>query len=505
MIIKDFDYLSSSITLYFSNSSSHRSLVSGILTVLHCLVLVITSTYYISIVFNKSNLTSFYFKTYIDDPGIYEINSTSFFHYLTFKDNFVYDSRAMAIIGAEINLFDVFTNKTEYDIDHWVYSECNPSKSASPSISKKVKDESGLCITEFYNSSSRKFYKLNEEGYKSPTIQHGVGNYNGIPYGIFFKHCKNTTKENRCYSKEGIYQVYEKLTSVTMNVLDPYVDVENYKNPFIENINSYNVGIVKDYIRVSHSYFNPARIKTNTGILFNTYDYQTSYSFTQEVRGSYETNNTEIEAMFFFWMYNHIDSYDRKYLQLIDILAIVSGIFKLSWIIFFGTNILINEYISHRDFENFLVEKISKRKNQVQKITSRNENELPPIKNNFMTKKEELAIKRKKTHRNFKKITFLQMFRFFFRIGDNLYLSFLSKLRRKIISEEKMIMNYLKIKKMNGLWISMGNKNEKSSKTLGLVNLLYNKNYWKTFESSMNKSSKNNVSTLELLQTGYHI
>lgn len=486
MLIKKLDYLSPKITLYYSNSLSHKSVFSGILTLLHYCILLGTSIYYVVTVFRRKNQTSFYFRTYVEDPGIFEINQTSFFHYLILKGKLDFDPKAITIIGAEISPDRALGIKDVYSINHWRYSKCDFTLMKDIDIIKTSHKLNAICITSFYNSTNKKVYQVNEEGYINPTIQHGIGNEGVVPYGIFLRYCQNDTNRT-CYDREIIETKFTNLSTIQMNILDPYVDVKNFHKPFVNYINSYEIGIMQNAVMTSYGYFNPSMIKTFTGLLVDSFNYKYSYSFSQEVRSAFETNKYENNiAMFFFYMYNHIDSYERKYMQFVDMLAIVSGIFKFSSAFFLIVNQVICKYMQLNDFGFYLEEKYKKMKEKLPRLSlmkmKHQSSEMNFMKNNFLNK---TFSKTNDPDRYLPRVTFKKIFMYLFRTGNTYYVDTIDKLRKKIISEERMVKNYLSMKNITR---TIFTDELKKSKTLALMGTLYGTEVPKNILDAVNRS-----------------
>lgn len=473
MLIKEIDYLSPKITFYYSNYLTHKSVLSGILSILNYLLLLLLVVYYLVLVFIRKNPEAFYYRSYIEDPGIIDIDSYNFFHYLTFRSDSIYDPKAMSVIGVEMRPSEAVMMEDETLYDHWHYTLCNLREIMPKDLHYLIKDETGLCVTEFFNSTNQKVYKLKEKGYVHPTIRHGTGNDNSFPYGILFRYCHS--KERECYDKNTMKEKYSYLNSYVLNILDKYVDIHNYTNAFVNYFSTFEIGIVHTAITLTNSHFNPVFVKTDSGLLYEKMKLTKGYALDQVVRSSYDYSDKGTHAMMFFWMHNQIEYYQRVYLKIVDILVTVSGIFKFTSSIFFSANFLVNKYVSINDFGKFLDKAYFKIKSKQSfnsiKFKPPTPNESKSILKHTNSIGKSVVGKTINDGKIYykSKVTLAKIFKFYAKVGNNFYISNLISLRKKIISEERMIKNFLKVKQFAQLYLK---DPIKKTKTLNIVKKL---------------------------------
>jgi len=82
MFLKSFDIISPEITLYYKGETNHPSIISGLLTIISFLVVLVFGIISFLDCVNKKNPTAYFFNRYIEDIGEYYINSTSLFNYI---------------------------------------------------------------------------------------------------------------------------------------------------------------------------------------------------------------------------------------------------------------------------------------------------------------------------------------------------------------------------------------------------------------------------------------
>ena len=116
------------------------------------------------------------------------------------------------------------------------------------------------------------------------------------------------------------------------------------------------------------------------------------------------------------------------------------------------------------------------------------------IKENVQTQREPKVF-----HKS--KVTLGKVLKFYLRIGPTYYIKNLIYLRRKIMSEERMVKNYLKVKQFTThLYYNEGNSlKRQKSKALSIVNNLCD------FESQKNETKKESTTRLRKNGSGVQL
>lgn len=349
MILKKLDYLSPNITLYFKGNSIHPTIFSGILTIITLIIISSFGIYYFIEYINRGDKKIYYFNRYVEDAGIFPLNSSSMFHFIRLvrTDDNQYepiDFKALRIIGIEETI-DNYVNDTNIaNKKHWIYGPCN-NDTDTKGISHLITNENFIhstCIKKFYSLEDKQYYDTSHKKFRWPIIKHGCSNPNRTFYGIIVERCLNDSLNDGCYPIEKTNK-YLRHYSIVFQIIDHYPEMVNYKNPFIKYFYLMANGIFANAFTINHLNFNPAITITHEGILFDNPHEEKAYIFTQDEKVTIEKGNTEILASFYFWMQNTMQYYERSYKKFQDFLSDIGGLGSL--LIDFA--LIINEFASY--------------------------------------------------------------------------------------------------------------------------------------------------------------
>ena len=280
MFLKKIDFLSPPISLYYRLLPSHSSYVSGFLSILSIVLVIILLYSKLSSLFNRKNSTpnSTSFTYFVEDAGTIILNPSSLFHYISIEDlienkeefNFSYFNA----IGFEKSLKDYATDKEIEKYDHWLYGYCNNKtdiKATENIISNKFFSKLA-CIRKYYDSKEGLYYDTNDQKFRFPSISHGTLNLNNKLYTIVIQDCKQSILDKVFNGKikcKNISEYNMIMKVANLNFIDQYIDILNYSNP----VSKYLVKIesLLEDINYSVNYLNinPSIIKSNFGYLFN--------------------------------------------------------------------------------------------------------------------------------------------------------------------------------------------------------------------------------------------
>ena len=85
MFLKKLDYVSPPITFYHKNYLAHSSILSGILSIISFLLILMISVYYSIGIIHRKDPSVFNFKRIIEDAGTFPVNASSFFHFISLR------------------------------------------------------------------------------------------------------------------------------------------------------------------------------------------------------------------------------------------------------------------------------------------------------------------------------------------------------------------------------------------------------------------------------------
>lgn len=494
MFLKNIDFLTPDITLYYKGSKKHSSIVSGILTVIHYSCIFAAAVYYLSALSMKSTKTFFYFKEYVEDPGSFDISPTELFHYVTFNGQ-IYDPQAMSLIGVQVDPDSILYDNSEDKIDYWRYSKCNWNIQAPNEFKKSLENKEGLCISEFYNHTLKKTFKINEPEFAYPKLEHGIGSTDAVFYGIVLQGCQNNTKpEKDCYEKEESKKKISQITTFNIYITDHYINVENYTHPLKKYLQRTEAGVFEESIIVNNLHFSPTEVKTHTGFWFTSIKKKRTYTIDQSVKGSYTIKDKTIGGMAYFWMHNNVSYYERTYLTIPDILSSIAGIGNFTYTIFFCLNLIYSRFIIISDFNHILLSTINqfKKEEKMSLVFGRTMKKLKlPNKKRVQT-----VIFESKTLKKKNSIFFFHTLSHFFKVKSNCYITNLENFRKKILGEEKILIDEFIFDKL--LKVSFENKKKENGS-----NSLFS-NHMKLFFSENNLIKFNNItnSNVEFINEG---
>ena len=164
MFIKRLDFLSPPITFYHQGLLFHSSFVSGILSIISIILIIILTVYYSMELIEKKDPKSISYNTFIEDSGVYPLNASSLFHFISVaakKSNYIsngIDFSLFRIIGFE-DYFEYYlkdNNLSNYN--HWLYGKCNSiiDTEGIKSLIQIDFFENCACIRKYFNKEEQK-------------------------------------------------------------------------------------------------------------------------------------------------------------------------------------------------------------------------------------------------------------------------------------------------------------------------------------------------------------
>lgn len=423
MFIKKLDLLSPKITLYYKDYDSHASMISGILNIISFFILLSFSGYFISSLIKKEEPKTIFFNNYKEDIGIYEVNSSSFFHFLSIEEkgrkfiNKGFDFSKFKIIGFNTYFESYLYSKYRLHFDHWIYGKCK-----NENYTKEIKDKNldnyeffgdSACISKYYNHNDKKYFNFGEIGFKWPEIAHGKNNKNNKFYNIIIGKCDEDIlklilgedEDYKCENESTIKNFIESETPRTFNLYfkDNYINILNYNNPISNYFNLIENLMNFDKYSINNLNFIHSSIQTDVGIFHDNIIENISYSFDRNEEQLKDRKNFDAFLGYRFLLNNLGFFYERDYKKIQDCISNLGGVYNAVNIVFFMINLIINKYITISDTQLLLntsvnikpnFGKISNRnsvsKNFDQKLTSDfSYNKIDNFRNKFIDKIED--------------------------------------------------------------------------------------------------------------------
>ena len=411
MFIKYLDFLSPRITFYHKGFLSHSSISSGILSIIAVIFVIILGIHFSLDIIRKINPKTFYLHSFVADAGIYQLNSSSLFHYISiiqiFEGKTIYeelDLEAFTIIGAQL-YGNNFLNNAKYNgiesLDHWLYGYCNKeinTKGLDNLISDKMFNKS-VCIKKYYNSTERQYYDIGDPKFSWPIIAHGSFNENYKLYGIYIQKCNNNTikhilgNDYQCKNdlEIGNYFDVKGTRYFHLHFINNYINISNYENPYFNYFYRMETQLNKKQYTFHELYFNPTLVKTDDGLIINNIKENISYIFDRDNTYNFETGTRDIYVGFIFIIRNIRDIYERTYKRVQDVISSIGGINQAVTIVAICINTLYNNFVVLSDTELLLHSSIynEKKNNKKELIKHRNSrNKIKDIeKKNIVNKK----------------------------------------------------------------------------------------------------------------------
>ena len=369
MFLKKIDFLSPEMTLFYKGSLSHSSTFSGILSIITCLIILTCTGYYFkgTIAREKDCPKIAYNHLFTEDAGIFPINSSSFFHFISivkdknFPDKEEFDFTTFNLIGLETNIQDYENDNDLKKYNHWLYGFCDneiDSKGIKDLITQNYFTKSA-CIKKYFDSNSQKYYETGDINFRWPLLAHGTFNPKNEFYSVILQKCEQNIlnnifgKEYKCKNDTEIEEIIKNSGSIHFNFIDHFVDVLRYKEPIkkyfyrIENI------LDKENYSLNNLNFCPILVKTQNGIIWNNYEKKSTYSYERNDVFMH-LNKGNIYMGYSLWINNKMYYYERIYRKISDVLSDIGGVSNSIIMIACFINKFINQFIILKDIQSVL-------------------------------------------------------------------------------------------------------------------------------------------------------
>jgi hypothetical protein len=376
MVLKKLDILSPPVTFYYKGVLSHPSFVSGIISILAFIIIISFAVYYSLFIIMRKNPKTYYFSSFTNDAGVFPINSSSFFHFISMSEdsdnptdkgvNF----ENFRILGFDIYYYYAYINGSINNFDHWLYGYCN-NDSDVDGISNLINQqyfEKSACIRKYFSQKDQKYYDTGNINFKWPEMAHGTFNKNKTYYSVILERCREDTidlvlgKGHHCKNDTELDEILSHHGVVHFNFIDNYIDALNYSYPVTKYFYRVENSLDKDHYTINHLNFNPSLVKTNYGLFWDRYSQETSYSYERNDAFTYELGEEKIYMGYYLWLNNKLFYSERIYQRVQDVLSNIGGIFQAIFLAASLVNSLYNKYIVLIDTEKLLSSSVEKEK-----------------------------------------------------------------------------------------------------------------------------------------------
>ena len=359
-MIKDIDFLSPPITLFHLEKRTHTSKLGACFVIA---LVIACSSYTIFLIYNlisHKKMTYIFFKKFEFEAGYYSFDPSSVFHFIQifapqsggYFDKF--DSRYIRAYTtyAQSNLS--YSNLDLYD--HWVFDTCRKNiddKDLNDSLFQNVENfTNAVCIRHYYNSSERKYYSLEDKGFKWPHLEHGISQRNNIYLTTIVQKCSNDSIINElfgmCPSQKEIDDYVSRYLGIYLYFTDTQVDPTNFQSPVTQYLQvvSTGIGTSETYVE-SYMHFSPLRVRTKIGSIFGKTQDINSFYFDFNRKGA--ANNAGAKyftiTRYYHLMQNNVQIYERRYNNLFDLFSEIGGIAQFIFYLFYWVNYIYNTFV----------------------------------------------------------------------------------------------------------------------------------------------------------------
>ena len=380
MYIRYLDYLSPRITFYYRGFSSHSSIISGIISIIAVTLIIILIVYYSLDLFQRKDRNTSFSKSFIEDAGTFEVNTSSLFHFVNvvqktrlgeeIKEEF--DFTRFSIIGVQ-NYVDGYLKMSKQikleRIEHWLYGYCDKSINTEGLDNLLTYEffNKSACIKYYYNTTEKKYYKIGDRNFKWPKIAYGTFNDNSEIYGLYIQKCKeNLTRyilgaDTSCRSSDDYFT--EATRVLHLYFINNYVNILDYKNPVNKFFYKIENPFQKDEYSTNDININPTLIRSHTGFVSDKIRDDKTYMFDRNDVYIKSIKEEDIFLGYCFFLKNIMEYYERTYKRIQDLISSIGGINTFINIIAYYLNYLYNNYIILSDTEQLLYSSIHLEKN----------------------------------------------------------------------------------------------------------------------------------------------
>ena len=360
MILKNLDYLSPKISLFFYGRRRHSAFLGGILTIL-MLLSCLTYIFYLCLDVCRHNISTFqYYRHLFKDPGVYLFNNTDgIFHFFQFYNpknksyNGKFNSKYIRFFMTSIS--DEYKNNPNLlsENDHWVYDNCRDridNEYIDDDIFINTSFEYGICLRYYYNKIDKKYYPIEDSNnFVYPHLANIELNMN-YSIATIIEKCDNnsilTEALGVCADENDIEDYLKDNYGLNFNVLEHEINPENYTNQIYYFIYGISSILQTSKITEHNIIFVPLKTDIRGGLLLPKRKQKLTYSFYDYYKRDEEINakNDKILSIYNFCLSPAGYVFRGDYETIYDCFPKMGGIIQLIYYLFFGINFFYNRF-----------------------------------------------------------------------------------------------------------------------------------------------------------------
>lgn len=326
-VFREYDMFGTTPTFYFNKKKKNGTIFGLLVTMLALFSYFTCGIYYISEMFDKSNVKSYTSVRNPTNPLSINFTSDKFYFGFAIQDPITYDFvRDESIYHVKAS-YKVATRQEDGNLAWEIEPvELEPCQ-----------------LTKFNNKYKELFEK------KNVTNLYCIKNFNYNIEGTFlhdkysfitfdFYQCKNTTENgNKCKPQNKI-DYYLNSTFVAIEFTDISLDLSNYTHPVTPIIGETYSTIGNNFYREMHIYLKSVLFKSDIGLLFTSIK-EGNYLQLDYVNDMFALQVREMFCSFSLKISNKINIYERAYIKfqttLVNIGGIIQGITTIGMVITF--------------------------------------------------------------------------------------------------------------------------------------------------------------------------
>ena len=390
MFIKYFDYLSPRVTFYYKGYLSHSSIVSGILSIIAIIFIAIIAGYFSIEMIQRNKPNAFYFNSFVEDAGIFQLNKSSLFHFINIvkndKGNIIneeFDFTLFNIIGAQTHISNYIRVNNIEEIDHWLYGYCDKKDNFTKDLNDLITYdffEKSACIKKYYNHTNKQYFDIGDPEFIWPSIEHGTFNEINKIYGLYIQKCDNKIIKNilgkdfQCKNNTEIENYFDNMRASKifhLYFINNNINILNYDNPNNKFFYRIESPFNQDHYSTNDININPALIRTHNGLILDNIKDKISYILDKNDGYTKERNGLNIFMGYCFFLKNNMYYYERTYKRIQEVISSIGGINQAISIIGIYLNYLYNNFVVLSDTVTLLhslihIEKRNHRKKSIE-------------------------------------------------------------------------------------------------------------------------------------------